>query len=282
MWKESKALKAIKIIINLDIFSLIFIIFVVYMFIMVVLPSLFNMYIYDNFLIEASSSSSNGEITTTSNSSGGSISKASDGAIMATSVAGGIKLAQKSPGVAAKAGIVVGSVVLGAGAIVAKNIAGNITENIGKSIIFFYFIIRNDNSKNDLNIWKWFNDLDSSKSFLDFDPSVFFSLSGNAVLDLLRMIQVFNNLEVFFLYLIIYSLIMLNISNSIIEKFLSKIIPEKYVILLIKPLNLFKKTGKVYIIIFFIMLSLTIYLSNHYFSFFVDNFDKICELYIKK
>lgn len=118
----------------------------------------------------------------------------------------------------------------------------------------------------------------------DFDPSVFFNLSGNSVLDLLNMIKVFNNLEVFFLLYLVYCLILLNINNHyapLLEKYLYKVLPAKIVSYIMKSINLFQKTGKIYVIIFIVLLGLSIYLSNHYFSFYLDNLDKSCELYLK-
>jgi hypothetical protein len=62
------------------------------------------------------------------------LTKASDGAIMTAALAGGMKLAQKTPNIAGKLAIVSTGVAMGAGAIIAKNVAGNLSENLGKNI----------------------------------------------------------------------------------------------------------------------------------------------------
>ena len=110
----------------------------------------------------------------------------------------------------------------------------------------------------------------------------FFDLSGNSVLDLLKMIDYINNLQYLFLYFILYLYILLSIDSSKIEFYLNKILPKILVLYFMKSVNLIKKSGKIYIIILFFLLSSSIYLSNHYFSFLYENFDAICELYLSK
>jgi hypothetical protein len=279
----------LKTIYNLDFISLTFFFFVLYIFIVIILPYTYNL-VFDYFVIEAYSGTGAVSTNTSAIASTGissSVSKASEGAIMATALAGGMKFAQKAKNVAVKIGLIGGSVAFDAGK--AKNRRGNFTEDIGKSILFSYFIIMNDSSKpqgtppvkDDFNISKFINEFDISKFINEFDPSIFFNLSGNSVLDLLKMIKVFNDLEYFFLYFIIYTLILLNINLNWINKILSRFLPENIVNSIMKSIHLFKKTGKVYVIIFIILLSYSIYMSNHYFSFFLDNFDKACEVYIK-
>ena len=270
----------LKTIYNLDFISLTLFFFVLYIFIVIILPYTYNL-VFDYFVIEAYSgrgaaSTNTSAIASTGSSS--SVSKASEGAIMATALAGGMKFAQKAKNVAVKIGLIGGSVAFDAGK--AKNRRGDIPEDIGKSIFCSYFIIMNDSSKpqgtppgkDEFNISKFIN---------EFDPSIFFNLSGNSVLDLLKMIKVFNDLEYFFLYFIIYTLILLNINLNWINKILSRFLPENIVNSIMKSIHIFKKTGKVYVLIFIILLSYSIYMSNHYFSFFLDNFDKACEVYIK-
>jgi uncharacterized SAM-binding protein YcdF (DUF218 family) len=46
-------------------------------------------------------------------------------------------------------------------------------------------------------------------------------------------------------------------------------------------IKLFKKSGLIIIILLFIILIISLLISNHYFDWFVENFDKICEFYIK-
>ena len=55
---------------------------------------------------------------------------------------------------------------------------------------------------------------------------------------------------------------------------------EKIVIFLMRSVNFIKKSGKIYLIIFYILLSYNIYLSNYCYSYLYENFDAICELHL--
>jgi hypothetical protein len=99
---------------------------------------------------------------------------------MTAALAGGIKWAQKSPSVAGKMAILASGVALGAGAIVSKNVAGNLSENLGKDAI-------------------------KSKLSSDSILSDLFNLTGNSVLDLLTLIQFFQSCQMYLLILIIYN-----------------------------------------------------------------------------
>jgi len=98
---------------------------------------------------------------------------------MTAALAGGFKAAQKVPSIAGKLAIVTGGIDLGAGAIVSKNVASNISENLSINI---------------------YNSFISSNNFL----SDLFNLTGNSILDLLSLIQFFQNCQIIFLILIIY------------------------------------------------------------------------------
>jgi hypothetical protein len=196
-------------------------------------------------------------VSKSSSSDTSGLSKASDGAIMAAAISGGAKLAQKMPNTAAKVVSMAGSVALGAGAIITKNVVGNVSENFGKDITKSKFSSETISILSDL-----------------------FNLTGNSVLDLLTLIQFFQSCQMTFLILIIYYSILYNIKESIIEKFLNKIFPTKIVLIFMKSVNLFKKSGLILIIWMIILLIVSTFLSIHYFDFFVNNFDKICELYI--
>ena len=60
---------------------------------------------------------------------------ASDGAIMATVIAGGAKLVHTQPTIAGKVVATAGTLLVGATAIGLKNVAGNITRNLGNPLI---------------------------------------------------------------------------------------------------------------------------------------------------
>ena len=84
-----------------------------------------------------------------------------------------------------------------------------------------------------------------------------------------RLNKVVNNLQYFFIYAILYTYILINIDTSKLELFLNKILPKKFLTYYIKSVNLLKKSGKIYIIILFLLLSYSIYLSNYCINFFM-------------
>ena len=99
-----------------------------------------------------------------------------NGVIAATGLAGGLKLAQSSPTIAGKVASVAGGVTpaMLRSAILAKNVSGNLSANIGNS----KFISTNDLA-NILGI----------------------NLTGNDLLDLLSVLQIYQNLSILFLKL---------------------------------------------------------------------------------
>lgn len=191
---------------------------------------------------------SEGVLYSTNPGKGGSSSPsglnvASNGAIMATSVAAGSKLAQTIPSIAGKIAALVASIGLGVGAIAAKDIAGNITENIGKST-------------NKL--------LPSYSSNSKSIAGDLFDLSGDSIKDLLILIQTFEKFEIVFLYLILYYLILLLLKVESIEEYLLKVFPQYIVSKLISPIKLFKKNGPYIILIFIILSLISAHLLIHY------------------
>jgi len=204
-----------------------------------------------------------------------SSNNAGDAAIMSVAIAAGAKLAQKAPNAASKAVILVGSVGLGAGAIIAKNVSGNISSDIGKNS-FILLALTNISIINSTN-----NDNSSASPIIEYLYKVF-DLSGNSVLDLLKITDYLNNLQFLFLYALIYIYFLLSIDTSKIEFYLNKILPIKILNYFIKSVNLVKKSGRIYILILFFLLSYNIYLSNHCFNILYENFDDICKLYLSK
>lgn len=94
-----------------------------------------------------------------------------NGGIMAAAITAGSKIAYNTPGTAGKLSIGIASVALGAGGIIAKNIAGEVNQ-VKKA------------------------------EYIDSDKSSFMSLpiesSGNSAIDLLNILQYFHTLEIFF------------------------------------------------------------------------------------
>lgn len=139
-----------------------------------------------------------------------------DGAIMATGLAIGAKLAQSQPTLAGKAAVLTGGVFLGAGAIVGKNISGNLSSDLGKKSFM------------------------STESLADL---IGINLSGNNLLDLISVIQLYHSLSIIFSLLIAYYLILLNIDTLLIESKLKKYLNSKVATFVIRIINYTKKSG---------------------------------------
>ncbi len=187
-------------------------------------------------------------------------SKFTDGAIMTAALTGGSKLAQHNPTVAGKLGVLVWSVGIGTAAIIGKNIAGNISSDLGKQ------------SKQILPLS---NDL--------YDKlETMFNLTGNNGLDLLNLIQYFQKLQLFLIMLICYNLLLLNINEDRVENLLLKILPSKIIKLYIKSVRILKKSGFIIIICLLILLLISNLYSYYYLDFFISNLDGIIKLYFSK
>ena len=199
-----------------------------------------------NFIID---NKSNG------NSSNGvsSIDRVGDAAIMGTSLTIAGKIAQQMPNAAVKAAVLAGGVAVGGAAIIVKNVAGKVSGNFNNFIS---------------NINKIYNSI--------------FNLTGNDVVDLLNLIQVFQKLEILFLFLIFYNLFVLYINENLLESYLNKVFPTKLVQIYIKSLKILKKLSFVIIICSLILLLISSLYAHYYLQFFIDNLDKIVEFYFKK
>ena len=181
------------------------------------------------------------------------LDRAGDAAIMGTALGAGAKIAQQMPNGAAKAAFLAGSVALGGAAIIVKNVAGKLSDKFNNYIS---------------NINQIYNSL--------------YNLSGNDAVDLLNLIQVFQKLEILFLFLIFYNLFVLYINENLLEFYLNKVFPTKLVQIYIKSLKILKKSSFVIIICSLILLLISSIYAHYYLQFFIDNLDKIIEFYFKK
>jgi hypothetical protein len=180
--------------------------------------------------------------------------QAADGAIMTTALAGGLKLAHKIPTLALKSALATGSVALGGTAIGVKNVIGNVTSNIGKNSYL--------------------------PKDIDAYISEIYNLTGNSFLDLLILIQVFQKLQLLFIFLICYNSILLLINESKLEIFLLRIFPIKIVNIYMKSLRLLKKSGFIIIICLVILLIISNLYSYYCLNFFLSNLEHLVDLYI--
>lgn len=176
------------------------------------------------------------------------VNSAGNSAIMAASVAAAVKIANQIPSVSGKIAAFAGGLGLGAGAIATKNIVSNVTENIGKT-----------------------------KSLLP-SLSEFFGLTGNSLKDLLIMINYFQTIQLFFILLILYYLIIYFIDLTKLESYLSKIVPTKLLSINFYILNTIKKIGLFTIFSLVVLTLIAAYLNVGYLNFLLENLDKIIEI----
>jgi hypothetical protein len=182
-------------------------------------------------------------------------SKAADAAIMTTALSASKALMIKAPNLHSKAVIAGSSIMLGATAIIAKNVASNLSFDLGSK----------------------------KNKFIDLESSLakFFELTGNSVTDLLILINYMQFLQLIILCFTLYYFILFNISEDKIEFYLMKIFPNIIVSFLIKNVKLLKKTGFILLIILLLFSIISGYLVLNYLDFFLINFDDICEYYIE-
>ena len=133
-------------------------------------------------------------------------------------------------------------------AIAAKNLSGNLTENIGKS----HFI---------------------SNSQIMAILKDTLHLTGNDALDLLNIIQSFQKLQILFVILICYYIIFTHINLVKLEGFLVRFLPAIVVRWYVRSMSVYQKTSLIFLICFIMLLSICQYYSIHYLGIFIYNFD---------
>jgi hypothetical protein len=179
----------------------------------------------------------------------------------AIAAAGAMKLANNvvkaSPTVATKAVAAVAGIALGGGAILFTNTVSKFSDNTKNTFI------------SDID---WYGILSEA-----------FNLTGNSALDLLAMLVFFKKMEVLFLYILTYNLIVISIDTEYvsknIESYFNKYPKLNYYI--IKYLNYTKKSSRVIIISCILLLIFSNYYSFFAVNFLFDNFDNIVDYYLK-
>ena len=132
--------------------------------------------------------------------------------------------------------------------IAAKNLSGNLTENIGKS----HFI---------------------SNSQIMAILKDTLHLTGNDALVLLNIIQSFQKLQILFVILICYNIIFTHINLVKLEGFLVRFLPAIVVRWYVRSMSVYQKTSLIFLICFIMLLSICQYYSIHYLGIFIYNFD---------
>ena len=246
-------------IIKIGFKKLFFIFFVIFLFWLNLVETLLQFYlpldswITSDYIWMADNKTTSGSNTPTPSNS----NNAGDAAIMAVALGGASIIAANTATPQGKTAVLAGGVALGATAIVAKNIASNLSSEIGKTKKFI---------SDDLT--HYLNDM--------------FELTGNNAIDLLNIIYLFQKLQFCFVIFTLYNFVLGNINEVKLESFLVKILPFKLVKLYIRSLIYFKKSSNIIVLSLLILLVISNYLSYYYLGFFIENLDSIINLYFKK
>nr|YP_025849.1 hypothetical protein 14 [Moniliophthora perniciosa]AAQ74304.1 hypothetical protein 14 [Moniliophthora perniciosa] len=189
---------------------------------------------------------------------GGEATRAADSALVSTAIYAGTQIAKSVPSTSGKTSTVAGAGIGGTVLVAAKNIAGNLSDNIGKS----KFI--------------------SSDEITEIVRSVL-SLSGNDGLDLLCLIQKLSSLEMYLIISSFYILFCLYTEENTIRNFLLKvkIIPLFLVDYYIKIYKNVKKNGFILLFLLLLLSLIFNYYCIHYLGFFIENIDDIIKIYFK-
>lgn len=186
--------------------------------------------------------------------------KAADGAIMSLGLSAGLKLSQHVPSIAGKAAAIASGIAMGGAAMAAKNISGNYTEDIGRKASKFI----------------------GSYEDLIQNLHEFYNLTDNNGLNLLLMIQQFQRLQLIFLFVVFYNLLITKLNLDKLEDFLLKIFPGKLVHFYVKSLRLIQKSSSLLLILMLILLLISNLYSYYYLNFFIVNLEDFVSLYFTK
>lgn len=206
----------------------------------------------------SSSTTLGDSVTKTDSSSSGTT--ASDGAIMTAALVAGSQLAKTMPSTSGKLAATGLGVALGGTAIVIKNVAGNISsasQQIGKINLIGS------------------EDLQGVLSSL-------FNLSGNNGLDLLNLIHFCNSISVTLTLSLFYLLFCSYTDEHKLKRVLLKIFPLILVNIYFKAYMAVKKRSLILIVILLLLILFSNYLTYFYLGFYIENLDKIVEIYFKK
>jgi hypothetical protein len=206
--------------------------------------------------LEANDTGKNNNSEESARKVGKAIKHGGETVIMAAGVAGGMKLAQASPTLAGKIGFAMAGVGIGGTGIIASKLASKISEDM---------IAKSSNKYIDL--------IEPIKDALHF--------TGNNGIDSLIVIQNFQKIQLFLLFILGYNLLIIYINEKRMEETLLKIMGVNIVNLILNIFQKFKKSAKVIIICCFILLVISNYQAYYYLEFFINNIENIIKLYFK-
>lgn len=178
-----------------------------------------------------------------------------NGGIMGAAIAGGYKIATTSHTLDIKVSAIAGSVAVGGLAIIATDASSLVKD----------FSLNGNHSTSSLM---------SSNKF-----TVLLERSGDPITDLLYALGSIQSLELTFAILIGWYLILIYLKPKLI--IISEKLPLGLKPYFLKLLNYSDNINYGLIIFFWFLLIVSLLFSNHYFNFLIDNFDIICETYLK-
>lgn len=145
---------------------------------------------------------------------------------------------------------------LGGSAIAATKIASNITEE---------FIDKHSNN--------FIVNIEDILEGLNF--------TGNNAIDMLLLIQNFQRIQIILLFILGYNLLILWINETNLEAKLLKLMRLSIVNFILNTIKKIKKFSKVFIFASFVLLVISPQQAFHYLDFYLENIEKIINLYFK-
>ncbi len=112
--------------------------------------------------------------------------------------------------------------------------------------------------------------------------SSLFNLSGNNGLDLLNLIHFCNSISVTLTLSLFYFLFCSYTDEHKLKQVLLKIFPLALVNFYFKTYMAIKKRSLILIVIILLLILFSNYLTYYYLGFYIENLDKIVEIYFKK
>jgi hypothetical protein len=189
--------------------------------------------------------------------------EAGDSAIMAASIAGGSSLARKVPSLAGKAGVMVGSVILGTAAVSAKNLSGNFTQYIGKPYVSNKLV-----------------SISTSYDNLNTYLMQFYNLTDDYLLSFLKLVSITHQLQWFFVLMIGYYAILLYVPIEKLESFYHRFLPKRIAEVVIKSIRAVKKSGLIIIILMYILLLASMYLGDYNLNMVMEHYEDLCQHHV--
>jgi len=202
--------------------------------------------------------------SSSSNSAAAAASEAAhahgNAAIM-TAIAGAAA-AKKSPTITGKLATLAASVVVGGGAIATKHVVANQTQNFGRG--------QPDVSNKLFSISSTSDDLHTYVMQI-------FNLTDDHLLNFLKLVVYFHQVQWFLVTSIGYYALILYIPIEKLEIFYDRILTKKIAVIVTRLARTFKKSGVIIVIMMYALLLASMYLGDYNLDMIMKNYQDLCE-----